>query len=57
MKARKHANYTFPQAGYPYMDNHRSGLLIGSSGTGKTHWLISLLLGPLRRKHTSIWGV
>ena len=55
MKALKHANYTFPQAGYPYMDTHRSGLVIGASGTGKTHWLISLLLGPLRGKHTRIW--
>ena len=55
MKALKHANYTFPQAGYPYMDTHRSGLVIGASGTGNTHWLISLLLGPLRGKHTRIW--
>ena len=55
MKALRQTNYTFPQAGFPYMDSHRSGLVIGASGTGKTHWLISLLMGPLCGKHTRIW--
>ena len=55
MEALKHANYTFPQAGCPYMDNHRSGLVIGANGTGNTHWLMSLIMGPIRGKHTRIW--
>ena len=54
-KPPKQKQYTYPDVPFPLFETNRSGVILGSSGNGKSSMLISLLLGPYRGKHSRVW--
>lgn len=55
LKPPKQKQYTYPDVPFPLFETNRSGVILGSSGNGKSSMLISLLLGPYRGKHSRVW--
>ena len=55
LKPPKQKQYTYPDVPFPLFDSNRSGVILGSSGNGKSSMLISLLLGPYKGKHSRVW--
>ena len=55
LKAPKQKQYVYPDVPFPLFETNRSGVILGSSGNGKSSMLISLLLGPYRNKHSRVW--
>ena len=53
LKPIKHKQYYVEEAPYPF-PKMRSGILLGSSGQGKSHLFLSLVLGPLRGLHSRV---
>ena len=53
MKAIKHKQYYVKEPPWPY-PNLRSGVLLGSSGQGKSHTMLSLLMGPYKNLHSRV---
>ena len=53
LRAIKHKQYWVPEPPYPYPPI-RSGILLGSSGQGKSHLMLSLLMGPYKGLHSRV---
>ena len=53
LKPVKHKQYYVEEAPYPF-PKMRSGILLGSSGQGKSNLAISLLMGPYKGLHSRI---
>ena len=53
LKPVKHKEYWVPEAKYPFPPI-RSGILLGSSGNGKSHMMLQLLVGPLKGLHSRV---
>ena len=53
LKPIKHKQYYVEEAPYPFF-KMRSGILLGSSGQGKSHLFLSLMLGPFRGLHSRV---
>ena len=53
LKPTKHKQYWVPEPPYPYPPI-RSGILLGSSGQGKSHLMLSLLMGPYKGLHSRV---
>ena len=53
LKPVKHKQYYVPEPPYPYPPI-RSGILLGSSGNGKSHLMLQLLCGPYRGLHSRV---
>ena len=51
LKQVKHKEYYVAEPPFPYPPI-RSGILLGSSGQGKSHLMLSLLMGPYRNLHS-----
>ena len=53
LKQVKHKEYYVPEPKYPYPPV-RSGILLGSSGNGKSHLMMQLMVGPLKGLHSRV---
>ena len=53
LKPVKHKQYYVPEAPYPFPPI-RSGILLGSSGQGKSHLMLSLLMGAYKNLHSRV---
>ena len=53
LKPAKHKEFYVPEPPYPYPPV-RSGILLGSSGNGKSNLMLSLLCGPLKGLHSRV---
>ena len=53
LKPVKHKQYYVPEPPYPYPPV-RSGILLGSSGSGTSHLMLQLLCGPFRGLHSRV---
>ena len=53
LKPVKHKQYYVPEPPYPYPPI-RSGILLGSSGNGKSHLMLQLLCGLYRGLHSRV---
>ena len=53
LKPVKHKDYYVPEAPYPFPPI-RSGILLGSSGNGKSNLMLSLLMGPYKNLHSRV---
>ena len=53
LKPVKHKEYWVPEAKYPFPPI-RSGILLGSSGNGKSHMMLQLLVGPFKGLHSRV---
>ena len=53
LKPVKHKEFYVPEAPYPFPPI-RSGILLGSSGNGKSNLMLSLLMGPYKNLHSRV---
>ena len=53
LKPVKHEEYYVPETPYPFPPI-RSGILLGSSGNGKSNLMLSLLMGPYKHLHPRV---
>ena len=53
LKPVKHREFYVPEAPYPFPPI-RSGILLGSSGNGKSNLMLSLLMGPYKGLHSRV---
>ena len=53
LKPVNHKQYYVPEAPYPFPPI-RSGILLGSSGQGKPHLMLSLLMGACKGLHSRV---
>ena len=53
LKPAKHKEFYVPEAPYPFPPV-RSGILLGSSGNGKSNLMLSLLMGPYKGLHSRV---
>ena len=55
LRRPKEVKFEFPQPPYPYPPSHRSGAMVGSSGSGKTSTAIAMLLGPYKKVYSRVY--